>query len=324
MSKKSKRKPKVGRVVRRTLADGSIREYQYGAYKAPPPRVAADSLDALIAAYKRSPAWAALSKSTKTNRTIYLRELQEIGQIRLKDVVRREILVIRDVIASSRGNGAAAGFIQAAGALFTWGVDNDWLPFSPVHKIRRLVGGHLPAWTTEQAGTALQSVPERLRRVIVLGLYTGQRRGDLCAVKWSDYDGLTLRFVQQKTKARVVLSVHPDLKTELDTWERKGETILLNARGGSWAPNTLSKLMPAALQALGFPIGLNIHGMRKLFAAGMADNGATPHEIGANTGHRTLEMIQLYTRSADQRKLSEGSVEKIQTYTTRKQDIDKT
>jgi integrase len=70
------------------------------------------------------------------------------------------------------------------------------------------------------------------------------------------------------------------------------------------------------MQALGLPVGLNVHGMRKLFATGMADNGATPHEIGANTGHRTLGMIQLYTRSADQRKLSEGSVGKIQTHTT--------
>jgi integrase len=323
LSKKSRRKPKAGRVVRRTLADGSVREYRYGAYKAPLSRVQADSLEALIRAYKRSPSWTALAKATKASRLVYLKELEEIGHLPIRKLVRRDILAIRDAIASTRGNGAATGFVRVASVLFDWAVDQDWIPHTPVHKVKRLPIGELPAWSAEQAMIALQGAPERLRRVIVLGLYTGQRRGDLCTVRWSDYDGATIKFVQQKTGAKVVLQVHPDLKAELDGWERAGDTILLNARGGPWAPNTLSKLMPETLRRLGLPPGLNVHGMRKLFAAGMAGNGATVHEIGANTGHKTLSMIQLYTLSADQRKLSERSVGKIQTFTNKLQPVEK-
>jgi integrase len=189
------------------------------------------------------------------------------------------------------------------------------LPMTPVYKIKPLASGHLPAWTTEQAAIALGHAPEHLRRVIVLGLYTGQRRGDLCAVRWSDYDGQTLRFTQQKTRTKIVLQVHPDLKIELDSWPQGNGTILANSRGKPWAPNHLSRMLPAYLQSQGLPRGLNIHGMRKLFAAGMADNGATAHEIQASTGHKTLSMVQLYTASADQRKLAEGAVGKIQSHT---------
>lgn len=327
MLKKSKRKAKAGRVVRRTLSDGSVREYHYGAYKAPVARVSADSLEALIRAYKRSPAWASLDPATQTGRASYFSPLEEIGHTRAKDISRRDVLMIRDAIAGARGNGAANNFRQAVSTLFAWAVDNEWIAQSPVHKIKKLPSGPgFIAWTTEQADMALRGLPERLRRVVVLGLYTGQRRGDLCAAKWSDYDGTTLRFIQEKrtgkdkARAEVVLRVHPDLKAELDTWQATATaaTILVNDWGKPWLPNTLSIVLPRAFRELALPPGLNVHGMRKLFAAGMASNGATIHEIGANTGHKTLAMIQHYTRSADQRKLADGAVGKIQTHTIAK------
>jgi integrase len=315
--KKSKRKAKAGRAVTRTLADGSVKTYRYGAYKAPVTRVAPDSIEVLIRAYKQSPEWNALSKSTKTTRECYIRELLEIGHIRVKDVTRRLLLEIRDAIAAKRGNGAADNFKQAASVLFKWAVDRNWIEHSPVLQVKKLSSGHLPAWTAEQAVAALSGLRENLRRVVVLGLYTGQRRGDLCAVKWSDYDGEAIRFVQHKTGADIAVRVTPDLKAELDAWRAgaTAETILTNDWGKPWLPNTLSISIPRAFRTLDLPPGLNMHGMRKLFAAGMAANGASAHEIGANTGHQTLAMVQLYTRSADQRKLSEGAVGKIQSFT---------
>lgn len=321
--KKSKRKAKAGRVVTRTLADGSIKVYRYGAYKTPVTRVAPDSIEVLIRVYKQSPEWNALSSGTKITRESYLRELLEIGHIRVKDVTRRLIMEIRDVIAAQRGNGAGDNFKQAASVLFAWAVDRNWIEHSPVFRVKKLSSGHLQAWTPEQAMIALGGLRENLRRVVVLGLYTGQRRGDLCAVKWSDYDGETIHFIQRKTGADIAIRVPPELKAELDAWkaDAAAETILVNDWGKPWLPNTLSISIPRAFRALNLPPGLNVHGMRKLFAAGMAANGASAHEIGANTGHQTLAMVQLYTRSADQKKLSEGAVGKIQTFTIAKKGV---
>lgn len=314
--KKSRR---ADRVVRKKQPDGTVKEYRYPAYKPAAPRVGPESLEALIRAYKASPAWSALRPRSIENYTHSLRPLLEIGHVRAKDITRRDVLQIRDAIAQTRGPGSANGFVTAASVLFGWAVENDWLTHSPVMKVRRLPGGHLPAWTVEQAEVALTGLPERFRRVVVLGLYTGQRRGDLCKARWSDYDGQTLTIAQEKTGAVVALDVHPDLKAEMDTWERIGDTILVNGWRRPWAPRTLSEFMAHELQKLGLPKGLNVHGMRKLFAAAMADRGATTHEIAAHTGHRTLSMIQLYTRSADQRRIAKSSVDKLQTYNLDKQ-----
>jgi len=306
MSKGLRRKP--GRVVRRKLADGTIKEYQYAAYKRHS-RVLADSVIACIRAYRRSPGWDALAASTASGYGFYLRHLEAaLGDRGVAQVSRRDIITIRDGIARTKGNGAATGFVRACGAFFTWAVDAEWIGHSPVHKIKRLAGGHLPAWTLEQAHVALSGLPDHFRRAVILGLYTGQRRGDLCAVRWSAYDGSVICFVQQKTKTVMVLPVHPELKAELDTWDRTAVTILTDARGKPWKANKLSVTLPLALRTLGLPPGLNMHGLRKLFAASIADGGGTTHQIAAGTGHRTLGMVSLYTRSADQKRLGAEAV----------------
>lgn len=320
LSKKSKSKA-VGRVVRRTLADGTIKEYRYGAYRPAPSRVAPDSLEAMVRAYRRSPKWATLATLTKESYNTYLRPLDGIGHLSAKQVKRLHILSIRDAISHERGMGAATGFMRAASALFGWAVEQGILEVSPTHKIRRLPGGSLKAWSVEQAETALSSLPEHFRRAVILGVYTGQRRGDMCAVEWSAYDGATLTFVQQKSQGKivVVLEVHPDLRVELDRWKETAtaDTILTDAKGRPWSPNLLSVTLPFALQAIGLPRGLNVHGLRKLVAAGLADNGATTHQIAAITGHQTLSMVQLYTRTADQRKLAAEASGKMERFTNK-------
>src|SRR5690606_15130755 len=46
--------------------------------------------------------------------------------------------------------------------------------------------------------------------------YTGQRPGDVRAMKEADYDGEKIAVIQQKTRARVWIHCHRDLKRVLD------------------------------------------------------------------------------------------------------------
>jgi hypothetical protein len=52
-----------------------------------------------------------------------------------------------------------------------------------------------------------------------------------------------------------------------------------------------------------------------LDAAEFADEGCTMHEIAAITGHRTLAMVQEYTRSADRESLAGAAVVKLTSFT---------
>lgn len=310
---RKKSKPKAGRVVRHKLADGTIKEYRYESYKPPEVQRPGDTLWALTEAYQRAPEWFALAESTRTTYKIYLRALEKIGHLLAESIGRRDILTLRDSIAAARGQGAATGFIRATSALFTWAVDREWVAHSPVVRIKPVPGaGHLRAWTRKEAEAAIAGLPDHLRRVVVLALYTGQRRGDLCVMGWSAYDGRAIRLVQQKTRAPLVLPVHPALKRELDSWPKVATTILTNRRGGAWDPELLSHALPAALAKIGLSEGLNVHGLRKLAAANLADAGCSVHEIAAITGHASLSMVQLYTRSADQERLAGAAIVRLQ------------
>jgi integrase len=306
--------PKAGRVVTRRLADGSLKTYHYGPYKpGAPPQTSGDTMRALLRAYDASPEFAALAPATKTQYLIYLRHWLDEADARPKDITRRQIMEARDAVASISGMGAAAVFGRVSAVLFGWAVDREWIEYNPAARLKKLPVGSLPAWSEAQIEIALAKLPEELRRVVVLALHTGQRRGDLCAMTWGQYDGATIRLRQRKTGEVLAIRCHPDLRAELDAWKpgRKGPLILSSPRTGGWTAPHLTREMGRELKAIGLPARLNVHGLRKSAARRLAEAGCSAHEIAAVTGHRTLGMIAHYTRSADQEKLATAAVERL-------------
>jgi integrase len=307
-------------VVKKRLADGSIREYIYDRTRRKEQPIEAKSLLALLRAYQRSPEWARLRPVTQATAETYLRPLLKIGHYRVEDVRRKHILLIRDRMADTRGHGAAAAFCRAASRLFSWAVDREWIEHSPATRLRGgLDSGTLPTWTMEQAIHAIAALPPPYSRAVMLALHTGQRRGDLCRLRWDAFTGSHLLVAQQKTAKRgreaapLSIPLRPEMIAALDAWKRdaRGLTILETARGKPWIPGYLSRTLPLELQRTGLPRGLNIHGLRKLAAVTLAEAGCSTHEIAAITGHRTLAMVQHYTEAVNQRTLSEAAVVKL-------------
>lgn len=295
------------------MADGSIKTYRYAAWT-PPDQPAGDTMRGLLRAFEDSPEWSLRAKATQTQYLIYLRPWLKAAEVAPRDVSRRDIMAARDSIAKKHGLGAAAAFGRITSALFAWAQDRGWVDFNPAARLKSLPGGSLPAWTEGQIAKALAELPEELRRVVVLGVHTGQRRGDMCAMTWAAYDGTTIRLRQAKTGTSLILPVHPDLKAELDAWkeERKGIYVLHSPRTGAWTAPHLSREMKRALVKIGLPAGLNVHGLRKAAARRLAEAGCTTHEIASVTGHRSLSMVAYYTSSSDQEKLAKSAVSRLE------------
>lgn len=313
--------------MRKVLADGTVKEYHYGAWKPArekAPRYTQDSVDGLLAAFRRSPEFTGKAKNTQANYTVYLRVWDKMGQVAVKDVTRRTILTLRDGVHTASGPGAANAFVAITRTLFSWAVDHDWREHNPASNIKGLPAGHWQAWTGEQADKAEAELPAHIARIVLLARYTGQRRGDLCRMTWAAYDGTSIRLRQGKTKRGtqaplLVIPCHPRLKAALDQWKAtRGDavTILTNHYGRPWTEGTMSHMMHDAMESIGLA-GLNVHGLRKLAAATLADAGCTSHEIQAITGHRTLAMVELYTRSANQERLAGQAIAKLQPRTTK-------
>lgn len=297
--------------VKRTLADGGTKEYHYVRRRGKIQPRAADALASVIIQWQESPVWRKLAPATQIHYSHYLKPMWRIGHIPIGALRRADLLTLRDKIAAARGDGAAHGFTRAVSKLFSFALDRGIIEYNPATRLATdLERGHLKAWTQEEADTAIAKLPEHLRRVVVLALYTGQRRGDLCALTWSAYDGEAIRLTQQKTGEPLVVPCHPALKAELDEWsnDRTATTMLTDAHGKPWKPNLLSHYLPDALVRIGLSNEINVHGLRKLAAANLAEAGCSVKEIAAITGHRTLGMVELYTRSADQQRLATAAI----------------
>ena len=302
------------RTVKKRLSDGTVKEYSYPKKQFQTALYQPGSVAEVQLAYQSSPEWRGLAPHTQQMYGIYLRKLEAISAAPAAQVTRTHLLDIRDFVALKNGPGAATGFVRAAKALFSWAAERGKIPTSPAARVMALEGGHLKAWTPEQAAIALERLPEHLRRVVVLGMHTGQRRGDLIAMRWSAWDGRAIRLTQTKTKVDLVIKATPELRAELTAWRGDapdGAVILTQANGAPWKPTTLSHAMSNALQAKGLPKGLNVHGLRKLLAANLAQAGSTANEIAAVTGHKTLAMLQFYTASADQERLGNAAIDRL-------------
>jgi integrase len=300
--------------VRRRLADGSIREYRYerGGRREP---TSATSLGALLTAYRSSPEWSGLKPITQRHYRVYHAVLEDPALMAcpVADLTRRRALMLRDRIAAERGPAAANVFMRVLSALLGWAVDHEWIDHNPLARAKALPGGHLRAWTARDYTRAVAVLPEHLRRAVVLARYTGQRRGDLIAMPWSAFDGKTIRLRQTKGRDRpeLVIPVAAPLRAELARWKRDAIStlILTTDRGVPWCGTYLSRLLGEAVAGIAPDMaGLNIHGLRKLAAASLAEAGCTVHQIAAITGHASLSMVQLYTASAAQQHLASEAI----------------
>ena len=280
------------------------------AARRPQPKHAEGTIGAALLSMERSPEFRTLAPRTQWKRLHYLQPLHDLSHRPLATLRRMDILELRDRMAEGSGPAAGNAFAQAVAAFYAWAVDRGLLEYSPAQRIRPIPTGHWLAWTEHEAQHAMREFPEPARRAVVLAYHTGQRRGDLIRLPWTAVAGGRLRLVQEKTKTPLSLPLHPDLAAELEEW-RKGATavtVLTGPSGRPWTRENLSKQVQAACTAAGMRPGLNLHGLRKLAAARLAEAGASVHEIAAVTGHASLAMVALYTKSADQERLADAAV----------------
>jgi len=76
-------------------------------------------------------------------------------------------------------------------------------------------------------------------------------------------------------------------------------TMLVTEAGRTRTAKGRKQMLADGARAAG--IKKSAHGLRKARAISLAERGATPHQIGAWTGHATLAEITHYTEGMDRR-----------------------
>lgn len=268
--------------------------------------------DALVSEYLGSALFRQLKPRTQAeNRREAERVRARWGKHPVNRLEARHVLKWQDELAAEPGR--ANNMLAAVKMLLNFGGPRGYKHADPTAGVGELKAGSYRSWTNKElaAFEARWPLGTRERLIFDLALYTGQRRSDLVAMTRHHLDGDVMGVVQEKTGERIAVPAHPNLKASIAAFPSKGIAILQRLDGQPLKVRELHDVIAAAIDDAGLPTACVLHGLRYAAARKLADAGATPHEIMSVTGHRTLAMVEKYTKEANKTRLAASAMLKL-------------
>ena len=266
-----------------------------------------DTLDAAIDRYIDSRRFSELGDLSKKN---YRRRLgvigRKYGQYSIKTLERKHLLAILEQIDSPSERNRTLSLFKI---VLDCALDHDiikWNVAATIPRARHKEKGY-PTWTRKEIEIFLERYgPGTMQRRALLGLYyTGQRGSDIVKMSMENVSGGRISLTQKKTGADIDIPAHPDLLAELP----ESGLWITTKRGTEFGPDSFRNWFRKHARAAG--INKSPHGLRKALATHLAEGGATPSEIAAVTGHKTLSEVARYTRAANKSRLADSAFGKL-------------
>lgn len=282
-----------------------------------------DTFAWLCQQYMSSPEFGQLNERTKRVRRGILSgcvnerpqgETRSFGEVPLTHFRPTTVAKLRD--RKRETPEAANGRVKAIRAVFSWACSPEMnlVQVNPARDVKYFKSnnpeGH-HTWSIEEIEQFEKVHPlgTKAHLAMALLLYTGQRRGDVVQLgRQHEKDGW-LKLTQQKNRERrpvhLEIPIRPELKTVLDASPTGDLVYLVTEFNQPFSDNGFGNWFRDRCIEAGVPG--RAHGLRKACATRLADNGATPHEIMAITGHKTMKEVLRYTQAADQKRLAESA-----------------
>lgn len=264
----------------------------------------ADTLSAVVAAYRASPQFR--EKASKTQQD-YRQRLDQIEAqfgrvpIRLIPKLRGEVIKWRDSMASTPR--AADRCVGMLATVLAWAEDREMIERNPLGKIGKLhkVNRADLIWEPHhwEAVNALDKkgnpvVPGYVRRVLTLGSLTGLRIGDLLRLAWEDLQPGYIALRTRKTGGEAIIPLHPELARFL-TGPGRG-VVLTNSAGKPWSIEGWKTAWGRA-KPEGFD--RHVHDLRGTFATRLMAAGFSDTEIALVMGWRAERIAAIRMRYVD-------------------------
>jgi integrase len=191
--------------------------------------------------------------------------------------------------------------LNAIRSLFSRAVEWRLLDLSPMRHVKPLRDGgvKLPRfYTLDQIDALLAASTPEERRIWLIFLNTGMRRGDLINLKWEDVDLAdgVLRIQKPKEGRARTIPISPELAEIIAQMPRSGPRLLPQIEPGS-----LTRMFKRRARAAGIPG--NLHWLRHSFATHLLrpkDDGGQGVDIRVVMellGHSDLRTTTLYTHA---------------------------
>lgn len=242
----------------------------------------------------------------------------------MKDLQRRHLKGI--LAAHSATPHKAKHLLTAIRKMIYVALDEEWIEVDPSYKLKwRPEYKGWKAWTSAaitqfEARWPVGTTP---RLVYSLGLWLGNRRGDIATLRWDQrstrvvrIDGQLrqidgFRLIQEKTGKELFLPISPDLAEVLDATPRRGETVVVTEYGNPFSQKSLTGRMADWTRSAGLEKGFTLHGLRKTLGKRLAEGGASTRQLMEMLGHDDIEHAELYSREAEQVRLAAEGMDKV-------------
>lgn len=262
------------------------------------------NFDKLIESYKQSPKWDRLAPRTKSDYSKILEYLSDTIGKKNPTKMRRSSVIAAQL--ANRHRARFANYIpHMLSILFEHAIDLDWQRDNPAKGIEKIKtgDGHKP-WPKAAIATFRKNADGLPLLAFELALGTGQRASDLTRMKWSDVEDDGIWVTQNKTGVRLWIPFTASLRATLRAMPRQSLHYILSDKFGRQVRyDLIQKKILKIKKTLGLE-EYSLHGLRYSAAGELAEAGCTDHQIAAITGHKSLSMIQKYSRGASQKILA--------------------
>lgn len=293
-------------VVRRKLADGTVKVYVYEAgiradADEPRPRTLGDLLTDL----KRPKGpWWHLAPNTRRTQLFAVKKLEAVRASILSEIDYPWCERLQEHMSDTPGMAnITLGLLQR---MFKRAVKLKWMAHNPASGIDKLKTGEGKPWPLWAVQQFRAKAPADWCFILDLAISTGLRVSDIRRLRWSNYDGSWLELVQQKTGEPVQCPLVPEMIRRLNARKRqaKGLTIVTTQTGAPYSKTGFETAWYKVLATVGLKgKGYTFHGLRHTHGTMRADLGESEHTIAAALGHKSVQSSRRYTKNADRRRL---------------------
>ena len=291
-------------------------EYQAAITGTPRPAKGAPAVGTvgwLIARYRETTAWAALSAATRRQRENVFRQVIDTAGVQPAARITTAAVVAGRERRKSTPH-QARHFLDALRGLFRWALEAGHVKTDPTIGIKNPPGRKGPGfrmWSEEDMAAYERRWPIGTRQRVWLDVlaYTGLRRGDAVRLGRQHVRHGIAKLKTEKNGTEVTLPILPILQTTLDAGPCGDLTFVVGQNGKPLTKESFGNLFKDACNTAGVPG--SAHGVRKIAATRAAQNGATVAELEAIFGWHGGGMASHYTREADRARLATQAMRKL-------------
>lgn len=289
-----------------------------GGRKADTKRVEAGSISWLIARYRETAVWTALSLATRRQRETIFRQIVETSGTASAARLTMEA-VVKGLDRRRETPAQARHYLDTLRGLCQWAFQAGHIKADPtvgVHPPKAPRGkadedDGFPAWTAEDVARfeAKWPIGTRARVAFDVLRYTGLRRGDAARLGRPHVKDGVIAIRTEKTGEWVTIRMAPPLAATIAAGPTGDLTYIAGERGRPLTKESFGNQFRDWCREAG--IDKSAHGIRKLAATTAAENGATVSELEAMFGWSGGGMASLYTRAANRKRLGLGASDKL-------------